>query len=77
MWTKSANFAPIPPLRLAKSRPAGGCSLAWRLRAHTPSLRSVTPLQGEASFVLPEVFYTPTSPKGIGKTPHINERRFP
>ncbi len=24
-------------VRLAKSRPSGGCSLAWRLRAHMPA----------------------------------------
>ena len=33
--TVSNLSARIPLLRLAKSRPSGGCSLAWRLRAHT------------------------------------------
>ena len=50
--TKSPAFRRIrtavtPLLRLAKRRPLGGCSLAWRLRAHTSALRAATFPKGE------------------------------
>ena len=31
--SKNLSCEPVRTLRLAKSRPSGGCSLAWRLRA--------------------------------------------
>ena len=40
-WRQSAGVAYRPrPQRLAKSRPSGGCSLAWRLRARIAQVAS-------------------------------------
>ena len=62
---QSACVAHRPrPQRLAKSRPSGGCSLAWRLRAH---IAQVAPPASGGGRLVP-LFHFCTSPP---KNSHI------